>query len=223
MKADYPQLSYRKHTFLTSLVSGLSAVIVTLIICATGIIIYGMSIASDKSEEIISLAQSTIHGLPAIQKSLPPVVEDVFNDRRDPAYRDKVEITAEPSLLPQDNGRLGASVILVNKGSKVVSLMSLRITILNSKNEVLSELNHWVVTPFTNKNDWPGPLMPDSKRYISLKGKRAFNYPNTNGLKTEVEVTELRIWDGQKAVQPADANAPAEADEPEQAASLMAP
>ena len=208
MKADYSQLSYRKHTFLSSLVSGLSVIIVTLIICATGIVIYGMNIVSGKSEDIISLAQSTIHGLPAIQKSLPPVVEDILNDSREPDYRSMVDITAEPSLNQQDNGKLGASVILVNKGSKVVSLMSLRIVILNSKNEVLSELSDWAVTPFTGKNNWPGPLMPNSKRYISIQGNRAFNISNTSDLKTEVEITELRIWNGEKVTQPTDVNEP---------------
>ncbi len=223
MKAEYPQLSYKRHTFLSSLVSGLSAIIVTLIICVTGIIIYGMNIASDKSEEIISLAQSTINGLPAIQKSLPPVIGDVFNDRREPDYRDNIEITAEPSFFQQDNGRLGATVVLANKGSKVVSLMSLRIVIHNNKNEVLSELNDWVATPFTNKNDWPGPMMPNSKRYISLKGNRAFNIQNTDELKTEVEITELRIWNGEKVTQPVDVNEPGQTEVSEKIAGTMTP
>ena len=194
MKAEYPKLAYKQHTFLSSLVSGLSMIIITLIICGTVIIIYGMNMAGEKSEEIISLAQSTIQGLPAIRESLPPVAADIFNNSREPEYRDKIEITAEPALLPQNNGRLGASVTILNKGSKVVSLMSLRIAIINSKNEVLAELNEWVVTPVAGKNDWPGPLMPNSKRYFSSSGRNAINVPNLSDLKAEVEITEIRIW-----------------------------
>jgi hypothetical protein len=208
MKAEYPKLTYKQHTFLSSFISGLSMIVVTLIICGTVIVIYGMNLAGDKSQEVISLAQSAIHGLPAIRESLPPVVSDVLNNSRDPAYRDKIEIIAVPSVR-QGNSNLGASITIINKGSKVVSLMSLRIVILNSKNDILTEMNEWVVTPIAGKNNWPGPLMPGSKRYLSAYGKNAFNISNLSDLKTEVEITEIRIWNKENPVQMKDVNEPA--------------
>lgn len=209
MRADYPKTAYRQHTFLSSLISGLSMIIITLIICGTVIAVYGMNLMGEKSEEILSLAQSTIQGVPAIMESLPPVASDIINSKREPEYRDQIEIIAEPVSLSQNAGRLSASITILNKGSKVVSLMSLRIVILDSNKNILSESNEWVVTPVTCENDWPGPLMPDSKRYLSTSGKNAYNIPNINDLKVEVEITEIRVWEEEKTVQVTDTNTPA--------------
>ena len=210
MRADYPKLAYKQHTFLSSLVSGFCMILITLLICGTVIAVYGMNIAGEKSEEIISLTQSTIQGLPAIYESLPPVASDIFNSRREPQYRDQIEIIAEPVQIPQSAGKLGTSLTITNKGSKVVSLMSLRIVILDSSKNVLAESNEWVVTPVASKNEWPGPLMPDSKRYFSTSAQNAYNIPNIQDLNVEVEITEIRIWEEDKTEQKImDANTPA--------------
>jgi hypothetical protein len=189
MKAEYP-----KRTFLSSFVSGLSCIIVTLIICATIILIYGIHMTGKKTQEFVTLMQNTIHSLPAIQESLPPVVSDILNNKREIEYRDQIEISAKP-IVNQQNGRLGASVTILNKGPKVVSLMSLRIVVLNNKDEVLSEINQWVVTPVAGKNNWPGLLMPNSQRYLSSFGQSPSYTTNLNDLKTRVEITEIRTWD----------------------------
>ncbi len=207
MKPEYPKLTYRQHTFMSSFVSGLSMIIITLLICGTVIVIYGMNLAGSKSQEIISLAQSAIQGLPAVRQSLPPVISDVFNSSRDPAYRDNIAFTTSPSVQ-QSSGKLGVSITVLNKGSKVVSLMSLRIVILNGKNEILTELNEWVVTPVAGKNNWPGPLLPGSKRYFSAYGKNAYNVPNLSDLKIEVEITEIRIWNEGSPAPAKDVNEP---------------
>ncbi len=210
MRNDYPKVTYRQHTFLSSLVSGLSMIIVILIICVTIIAVYGMNLAGQKSEEIISLAQNAIQGVPAIMESLPPVASDIVNSERAPEYRDNIEITAEPVTMPQNAARLGVSMIIWNKGSMVVSLMSLRIVILDNSNNIISEMNRWVVTPIASDNDWPGPLLPDSKRYISFPDKKAYNIANVKDLKVEVEVTEIRLWNDRndEESQPMDPNFP---------------
>lgn len=208
MRADYPKVTYKQHTFLSSLVSGLSMIIIITIACGTIIAVYGMNLAGQKSEEFMLFAQGTLQGLPEIVESLPPLASDIFNSQRDPEYRDKIEIVAEPVLLPQNRGRLGASITITNKGSMVVSLMSLRIVILDKNKNILAEMNKWVVTPFACKKEWPGPLMPDSKRYISALGENAYNIPNIDDLKVEVEVTEIRIWDENQPVQIMDPNFP---------------
>ena len=87
--------------------------------------------------------------------------------------------------------------------------MSLRITVLDNKNEVLSEMNEWVVTPVANKDNWPGPLMPGSRRYFTAYGNKDLYIPNLNDLKTEVEITEIRIWNEEDSLQIKDVNEPA--------------
>ena len=62
--------------------------------------------------------------------------------------------------------------------------------------------------------------MPDSKRYFSAQGNSAYNIPNLSDLKAEVEITELRTWNGQKIPQPGDVNEPTTTEESESTAVL---
>jgi len=58
----------------------------------------------------------------------------------------------------------------------------------------LAERNEWAATPIAGEANWRGPLLPGSKRRFStdpihLRGKR-----ETEGLRVEVEVTDVRVW-----------------------------
>ena len=205
MKADYQKVTHKNHTFLSSLIGGLCAIIITLIICVTVLAVYGMNLAGEKSEEFFSFVQSTIKEIPEVMESLPPITADLLNDRRDPNYRDQLDITVEPTLL-RKSGKLGASIQIVNKGSEVVSLLSLRVVILDQNNEIFGEFNEWLVTPFAVKDNWAGPLLPDSNRFLTASGRKASTVSNLSELKAEYEITELRVWNGQAENLPTDAN-----------------
>jgi len=69
-------ITYRKHTFLSSAAMGLSAIVITLILSGTGVLVYGIHLASEKSERVISLAQGAVRGLPMLTESLPPVLSE---------------------------------------------------------------------------------------------------------------------------------------------------
>ena len=194
---DFPQIIYKRHTFLSALAMGLSAIIIAFIVSCTVVIIYGMNFAGDKSEEVVSLVEEAIRGLPKLQESLPPFVADMLDDRRQPDYRTQIEITARTTLLPDDKGTVKTTIEIVNKGSEVVSLLSLRVVVLTSRNEIITESNEWGATPITADHDWRGPLMPGSRRYfdISSGGLPVFS---PDELKTEVEITDIRIWNSEK-------------------------
>ena len=195
---DYPQVTYKKHTFLSALAMGFSAVLITLIISCTVVIIYSIHFAGDKSEQIISLAEDAVRGLPELQKSLPPVLADVLNDRRQPEYCKQLEITANTTLLQDRHGMLRTAVQVVNNGQEVVSLLSLRVVVLNEDNEILTESNEWAATPFAAEDEWRGPLMPGSSRHFTSYQGRRFPFSSINNIKTEVEITDIRIWNGKK-------------------------
>jgi len=196
--SDYPHIVWKKHTFLSALAMGLSAIVITLIICCTVVVIYGVHFAGDKSEELVSLAQNAIRGLPDLQESLPPVLADILDDRRQPDYCDQLEITAKTTIQPDRNQRMRTTVEVINNGKEVVSLLSLRILILDEHNEILAESNEWAATPFTADHDWRGPIMPDSRRYFAFTCYRAFPISYLDDLKTEVEITDIRIWNSVK-------------------------
>ena len=195
---DFPQIIYKRHTFLSALAMGLSAVIIAFIVSCTLVIIYGMNFAGDKSEEVCSLVEEAIRGLPKLQESLPPVLADILDDRRQPDYRTQIEISASTTLLPADKGTVKTTIEIVNNGSEVVSLLSLRVVVLTSRNEIITESNEWAATPIAaDHDDWRGPLMPGSRRYFvtSRGGLPVFS---ADELKTEVEITDIRIWNSER-------------------------
>lgn len=196
--SDYPQITYKKHTFLSALAMGFSAVLITLIISSTAVVIFGIHFAGDKSELLISLAEDAVRGLPELQKNLPPILADVLDDRREPEYCKQLEITTNTTFLQDRHGMLRTAIQVVNNGQEVVSLLSLRVVVLNEGNEILAESNEWAATPFAAEDDWRGPLMPgSSRRFIAYHGRTSpFSY--IDDLKTEVEITDIRIWNGNK-------------------------
>lgn len=212
MMSDYPKITYRRHTFLSALALGVSAIAIALIVCGTVVIIYGMNFAGQKSEELVSLVQSAVQGLPTLQKSLPPVFADILDDHRQPDYSSQLEITAKTTPSQEQSGRARTSFTVVNNGPEVVSLLSLRVVVLNGAGEIVSESNEWAATPFAADDEWPGPLMPGSRRYFSCSHS-ASRVMSMEDLATEVEVTDIRIWSGAKDSTVADTpeRAPAEA------------
>jgi hypothetical protein len=198
---------------------GLSAIIIAFIVSCTVVIIYGMNFAGDKSEEVVALVERAIKGLPKLQESLPPALADMLDDRRQPDYATQLDITAKTTLLPDDNGTVKTTVEIVNKGSEVVSLLSLRVVVLTSQNDIITESNEWGATPIAADHDWRGPLMPGSRRYF-VTSRKALPVFSADQLKTEIEITDIRIWNSDKGTswlesresseaEPPDPNAPA--------------
>lgn len=194
---DFPQIIYKRHTFLSALAMGVSAIIIAFIVSCTVVIIYGMNFAGDKTEEVVSLVEEAIRGLPNLQESFPPVLADMLDDRRQPGYRTQIEISANTTLSPDDNGTVKTTIEIANNGSEVVSLLSLRVVVLTSRDEIITESNEWAATPIAADHDWRGPLMPGSRRYFdtSRGGLLVFS---ADELRTEVEITDIRIWNSEK-------------------------
>jgi hypothetical protein len=192
--SDYPHITYKKHTFLSALAMGFSAIVITLVISGTVILIYGIHFAGEKSERLVTLAEDAVRGLPELQKSLPPVLADVLDDRRQPDYCKQLEITARTKLLPDRHGMMCTEFQITNNGSQVVSLLSLRVVVFNTDNEIIAESNEWAATPFTAEHEWRGPLIPGSNRHFTSYTGRRFPFSSIDDLKTEVEVTDIRVW-----------------------------
>jgi hypothetical protein len=195
--SDYPQITYRKHTFLSALAMGISTIAITLVISCTVLIIYGINFAGNQSEKIVTLAENAVQGLPNLQKSLPPVLGDLLNDRRQPDYHTQLDISAKTILLPDKNGMVRTTVEVINNGNEVVSLLSLRVVVLTANHEILTESNEWAATPIAADHDWRGPLMPGSRRYFTSSHSRLPVF-SLSDLKTEVEITDIRIWNNQR-------------------------
>jgi hypothetical protein len=192
----------RKNTFLSSAATGSAAIVVTLLLSCTTVFLYTVHVASDKSERVISLAQSALKGLPELTQALPPAIGDMLDDQRRPDYCKELTISAKVTAPPDSHGRVRTTVEIVNNGPEVVSLLSLRILILDEQNELLCEAQEWAATPFAADDGWRGPIMPGARRqFVSYRACRH----GERGADThaETEITELRVWNNPKDRAPA--------------------
>lgn len=192
-------ITFRRHTFLSSVALGLSAVIVTLLISCTVVALYGVHLASHKSDQVLSLAQSAVRGLPEFTKSLPPALSDMLNDRRDPRYCDRLGISAQVVSEPDPHG-VRTVIEITNNGDAVVSLLSLRITVLDDKEQLLCESQEWAATPVAADDGWRGPIMPGSKRCFVSRARCQWGIDPAGALNAQVEISELRVWNETKTI-----------------------
>ena len=194
MSLDHSHVTVRKHSFLSSAAAGLSAVVITVVVSLTVIALYGVHLASEKSERVISLAQSAVRGLPEFRQALPPALSDMLDDRRQPDYCRELAIDARIVTRPDSHGRAHTAIEITNNGKEVVSLLSLRIVLLDEAGALLTESQEWAATPFAADHDWRGPIMPGSKRRFLCSGSRLHDLGPLDPVKPEIEITELRLW-----------------------------
>lgn len=179
----------RKGGFFSSLVLGLFGTIAVVVICAAAVVIYGMNLVDRKFDHVVRLAPEMLHTLEDWQSFLPPVFSDALRDRRDPAYRDKVELSVD--FLFDDRGAGRAAVLTINNnGRETISLLGVRLVVENDAGAPIRDWVEYPVTPLALEHEWPGPLLPDSDRRIRLHGPPSDSL--THHLRAEI--VELRTW-----------------------------
>ncbi|MEJ2701799.1 MAG: hypothetical protein P8Z79_05095, partial [Sedimentisphaerales bacterium] len=152
---------------------------------------------------IVPLVKDAIQGLPVLQKSLPPALADMLNDRRLPDYRSQLEIGAKTFVQEDRRGRMRTEIEVTNKGQEVVTLLALRLVIFDPHNDILAESNEWAATPIAADEDWRGPILPGSTRYFAVSHYGPSPESALDELKTEIEVTDFRVWNEKREATPA--------------------
>ncbi len=181
-----------KRGFLSTLAYGISGVLITAIVCGTGVGLYGMNLLDRKSGDLTSLGKELVAAVPEILEALPPALSDAINDRRDPGYRSELEI--DVAIDDDEDSSWKRSVVTVkNNGDEVVSLLAVRIVLLDEDGLPTSERGTYVATPLAidDCDAWSGPILPGETRRIS-----AHMRSDASHVKAEIEVTEIRVWNG---------------------------
>jgi hypothetical protein len=175
---------------------GASAVAVTGIAGLTSIVLYGMNIADRKTGNLMDCVQQAVRSLPEIRESLPPVFADALNDQRAPDYIDQLDVSARIAKTTDRHGPSARPVLEIrNKGDRTVSLMSMRVVVVNDDGDPIAEINTWGATPLAvDDNEWRGPLMPGATRLIPLNSWHLREIPRDENLRVECEITEVRTW-----------------------------
>ncbi len=227
--SSVPAVIVRKGGFLNGLFYGFFGFLITTVICATGVGIYGMRIADSKVVQVLSTTERLVTGvpgwldalfeaLPNWGEALPPAMADALHDRRDPDYREHVDVAVR--LVPgrYSEHRQRAVVEVVNNGTETISLMALRVVIADEDGVPAYERAVYVATPLTIEDEWRGPLLPGSTRKFTV---RVFT-DDPGDYEVSHEVTELRVWDPAASGSAPDVpEAPPAADAPDAAAAAM--
>jgi len=202
MSNEYGNAPSRHRSFLATLAWGVSMAAVVLIVSLAGIIVYGMNIADRKANTLVGLTEAGLRALPDLRRSLPPALADMLNDVRSPDYRDQLEVTARLAMVPcradrRDQGnreRIRPVIEIRNRGKEVVSLLSMRVTVLNEDDVPIAASNEWAATPMAIDEKWCGPLMPGATARI-VGSPLPGDHRSPDKCRAEATITDVRLWD----------------------------
>lgn len=181
----------KRMGFLSVLVMSLAAIIMTVVLCASGIAVYSLRIFDHKADSLGDFVQETLRSLPAVREALPPALADAIDDVRKPEYRDNLDVEVRVGSRDR-HGWPRAVVEVTNKGDQVVSLLSMRLVGSDDGGDPVQEWQVWAATPIQIDNDWRGPILPGETRRFPV---HAYGREPIKGVTHEV--TELRIWRGE--------------------------
>lgn len=178
---------------VTALFLGFFGVGAVAIASVTATVIYGLSIVDGKASTLIALVENTVTNLPEIVDALPPVLADVFHDRRAPEYMDSLDIEVR-FVSDADSKTVRPVLSVTNKGSEVVSMLAVRVAALGKSKVPLRDWTAMVATPIALENDIPGPLFPGKTRHMVLSRSRNLYGELSDDNGAAIEVSEIRIW-----------------------------
>jgi len=179
---------------MTALFLGLFFVGAVTIASAATVILYGMRIVDSNASALIHFAGNTVEGLPELVQSLPPAIGDLLHDRRAPDYAGKINVDVKLTT-DDESGAVRPVLTIKNKGDEVVSLLAVRVAALDANGVPRSDWTEVVATPLAIDDDWRGPLMPGSTRYVVLSGHRSLA-GKAGSLTAVAEIGDVRVWEG---------------------------
>jgi hypothetical protein len=191
------QTVVKRGGFLSAVAYGFFGLLIAVIVCGAGVGIYALNVVDRKVDTVIALGTGAIRSLPEVlpevRDALPPALADALNDVRDPTYRDSIELDVRVAPS-QRTGKQHLVINARNNGERTVSLMAVRVVLVDEEGVPSRAIATYVATPLTIDHDWRGPILPGSLRQCSvlLSGSGA-------DLTPQVEITDLRVWQGPEA------------------------
>ncbi|UCE60866.1 MAG: hypothetical protein JSU63_03770 [Phycisphaerales bacterium] len=184
---------HKRMSPLTALFLGAFGVGAIGITCATGVVLFSLSMVDGHASTILGFATDTVEGLPELLRALPPGVNDVLSQRRAPGYASQIDVKA--TLV--ENGRAGTVrpvLTVTNSGDEAVSILALRVAVLNEDGIPVGEWTEVVATPLAIDGPWRGPILPGSSRHVVLRGAWRGLTSGYDSLTPEVEIADVFVW-----------------------------
>ncbi len=181
----------KRISFLAALVLSLAAIIVTTVLSASGIAVYALSVVDQKTDGVVGLVETVIHGLPDLTEALPPALADALNDERNLAYAANLDVSVRLVDSEKYGRRARRAIVEVeNLGDRAVTLMSMQLVGLDKDDDPVMEQPTWAATPIqVDEGDWRGPLLPHSTRRFAV-----WCYGAEEAVEMTHEITEIRVW-----------------------------
>jgi len=192
-KEDGTTVVRKRLSCVSVLILSLTAIIVTVVVSASGIAVYALTVVDQKTDTLVGLVGEAARALPELREALPPALADALDDERSPEYVHQLEVAVRAGGADR-YGRQRCLIEVENTGDKVVSLLSMRIVGLDDDGDVVYERNTWAATPIQIEDEWRGPLLPHETRRFSVWSCR-------EGAASEIthEITDVRVWAGRAA------------------------
>lgn len=186
--SSMPSVIVRKGGFLSALAHGFFTFLTVATVSGMGIAAYTIWVADANIQRVMDALHGAATILPEWRTKFPPALVDALCDRRDPAYREQLDIRVR--LV--GNGREGTRAVVEvnNKGSQTVSALAVRIVVSDQNQVPRHELVTYVATPIAlDTAEWRGPLLPHETRRFSREVGRV-----SAGWTASSEIAELRVW-----------------------------
>lgn len=181
----------KRGGFLSALAYGFFGFLTATVVCGTGLAFYGLRVADRSAGDIIEFGGDLIESLPQWREKFPPILADALKDRRDPNYRDNLDLDVRLTDDTAGNDQYKMLVInATNQGDETVTLMSVRVVLVDKNGVPVRSETTYAATPLTVEGEWRGPLLPGSTRRCSIP-----LWHCRSDLTAQVEITELRVWD----------------------------
>lgn len=197
-------VTHARMSPLTAFFIGVFGVGAVSIASVTAIVLYGLAIVDMKTTDALQFTEKTITTtlteLPKLLESLPEAIGDLLNDGRAPEYAAHLDVNVD-FVVDQRSGSLRPVLTVVNQGEELVSLLSVRVAVLNKSGLPIRDWTEVIATPIAIDHDWRGPLMPGATRHVVLSScGRGVTADQAGEITGAVEISDIRIWNGNDGV-----------------------
>lgn len=179
---------HKRMSFFSSLVWGCTTIVITAVLCATGLGVYGIHVVDQNADWVRELTTNVIDDVPELAQSLPTVANAVLGAHV-PSYLDQLDVDVELSESIWGKAHVTPVIRITNNGPETVTWMTMRLVVRDDEGRIIAERVAHTATPIAIERECPGPLMPGGVRSIT-----AGSFDSRSGLSAELEVTDIRLW-----------------------------
>ena len=193
--SNMPAVLVKKGGFLSALFTGFFGLLITVVICASGLGVYTLHLADKIANGLFGVSGTVIASIPEWQSNLPPLLAESLNDRRAPDYRKQVDISTKLVGTSKSKDDCATLVTVTNHGSETVTMLALIITLEDRDGVPVSEKRAYAATPITiDEDDWRGPLLPSETRKFVVRYCRRSLDMNLEDYEAHASVSDIRVW-----------------------------